>query len=34
LIVSARGMLDRLESEAGIYLARDVKDAALKSVGE
>lgn len=34
LIASARRLLDRLELEAGIYLAEDLKEEALKSVGE
>ena len=34
LIPSARTLIDRLQEEAGIYLANDVKEAALASVGE
>ncbi len=34
LIPSARSLLNRLDQEAGIYLADDLKDAALKTVGE
>jgi predicted nucleic acid-binding protein len=34
LIVSARALLGRLELEAGIYLAADLKEEALRSVGE
>lgn len=34
LIPSARSLLDRLDQEAGIYLTDNVKDAALKAVGE
>lgn len=34
LIPSARSLLDRLDQEAGIYLADDLKGAALKTVGE
>lgn len=34
LISSARGLLDRLDQEAGIYLAEELKAEALKSVGE
>jgi predicted nucleic acid-binding protein len=34
LIPSARVLLTRLDQEAGIYLADDLKNAALKSVGE
>jgi predicted nucleic acid-binding protein len=33
-ISSARALIDRLQKEAGIYLADDVKEAALVSVGE
>ena len=33
-IPSARALIDRLQKEAGIYLADDVKEAALVSVGE
>ena len=33
-IPAARGLLLRLEREAGIYLSPDVRDAALASVGE
>lgn len=33
-IASARGLLDRLDHEAGIYLADDLKNSALKAVGE
>jgi predicted nucleic acid-binding protein len=34
LIPSARELLDKLYREAGIYLRDDLKDAALKTVGE
>jgi len=34
LILSARELLDRLDREAGIYLAEALKEAALKKVGE
>lgn len=34
LIPSARVLLQRLQQEAGMYLAKDIMDAALKSVGE
>ncbi len=34
LISSARALLDRLESQAGIYLSREIKDSALRAVGE
>ena len=34
LIPSARALLDRLDMEAGIYLSEDIREAALKSVGE
>lgn len=34
LIPSARALLERLDREAGMYLADDVREAALKSVGE
>jgi len=34
LIPSARVLLDRLEQEAGMYLGDDIKEAALKTVGE
>jgi predicted nucleic acid-binding protein len=34
IIPSARALLQRLDSEAGMYLAEDIKEAALKSVGE
>ena len=34
LIPSARMLLSRLDEEAGIYLTDDLKDAALKTVGE
>lgn len=34
LIPSARALLDQLDKRAGIYLGDDVKDAALKTVGE
>lgn len=34
LIPSARTLLDRLEYEAGMYLAADVRERALQSVGE
>lgn len=34
LIPSARDLLDQLDREAGIYLADDLKNAALKTVGE
>jgi predicted nucleic acid-binding protein len=33
-IPSARALIDRLQEEAGIYLADDLKEAALASVGE
>ncbi len=34
LIPSARGLLDRMAVEAGMYLADDIRDQALKTVGE
>lgn len=34
LIPSARSLLDRLDQEAGIYLADDLKETALMTVGE
>ena len=34
MIPSGRSLLDRLEREAGIYLAESVKEAALRSIGE
>ena len=34
LISSARSLLLHLDQEAGIYLAEEVKETALKSVGE
>lgn len=34
LISSARSLLERLDREAGIYLGDELKEAALKSVGE
>lgn len=34
LIPSARQLLQRLESESGIYLAVDIRETALKTVGE
>lgn len=34
LIPSARVLLDRLDKEAGMYLGDDIKEAALKTVGE
>jgi uncharacterized protein len=34
LIPSARALLQRLQQEAGVYLAKDIMDAALKTVGE
>jgi predicted nucleic acid-binding protein len=34
LIPSARALLVRLENEAGMYLSQDIRDAALKTVGE
>ena len=34
LIPSAMAWIDRLEQEAGIYLAREIKEAALASIGE
>lgn len=34
LIPSARVLLQRLEHEAGIYLSEDIRNAALKTVGE
>jgi predicted nucleic acid-binding protein len=33
-IPSARGLIERLQQEAGMYLAEDIKEAALISVGE
>jgi hypothetical protein len=34
LIVSARSLLQQLERDAGIYLSEDLREGALKSVGE
>jgi uncharacterized protein len=34
LIPSARTLLKRMDDEAGIYLSAEIRDAALKSVGE
>ena len=34
VISSARGLLDRLESEAGMYLSEEIKNAALATVNE
>jgi predicted nucleic acid-binding protein len=34
LIPSARTLIERLDREAGMYLAPDIRDAALKTVGE
>ena len=34
LIPSARTLIERLDREAGIYLAPDIRDAALKTAGE
>ena len=34
LIPSARALLTRLDQDAGIYLAPEIRDAALKTVGE
>jgi predicted nucleic acid-binding protein len=34
LIPSARKLLQRLDSEAGMYLAADIRETALKTVGE
>lgn len=34
LISSARELLDRLDREAGVYLGEDLKEAALKRIGE
>ncbi len=34
LIPSARALLVRLENEAGMYLSQDIRDQALKTVGE
>jgi len=34
LIPSARKLIGRLDREAGMYLAEDIRDAALKTVGE
>ena len=34
LIPSARKLLQRMENEAGMYLAPDIRDTALKTVGE
>ena len=34
LIPSAIALIDRLEQEAGIYLAKEIKEAALASIGE
>jgi len=34
LVSSARELLDRLERDAGVFLTEELKEAALKSVGE
>lgn len=34
LIPSARTLIERLHREAGMYLATEIRDAALKTVGE
>lgn len=34
LIPSARALLQRLETEAGMYLSEDIRNAALRTVGE
>ena len=34
IIPSARTLIERLDREAGMYLAPDIRDAALKTVGE
>ncbi|MCX6929297.1 MAG: DUF3368 domain-containing protein [Verrucomicrobia bacterium] len=34
IIPSARTLIERLDREAGMYLAEDVKEAALSSAGE
>jgi predicted nucleic acid-binding protein len=34
LIPSARALLQRLQQEAGMFLAEDIREAALKTVGE
>ena len=34
LIPSARALLQRLQQEAGMYLTKDIMEAALKTVGE
>ena len=34
LISSARELIERLDREAGMYLAEDIRDAAFKTVGE
>jgi predicted nucleic acid-binding protein len=34
MIPSARSLLERLDQEAGMYLASEVRDQALRSVGE
>jgi predicted nucleic acid-binding protein len=34
LIPSARALLKRMDDEAGMYLSAEIRDAALKSVGE
>jgi uncharacterized protein len=34
LIPSARQLLDRLERDGGLYLAKDIRETALKSIGE
>jgi hypothetical protein len=34
LIPSARALIERLDREAGMYLAPDIRDTALKTVGE
>jgi hypothetical protein len=34
LILSARALLDQIERDAGMYLERNLKEAALKTVGE
>ena len=33
-VPSARAVIDRLQQEAGMYLAEDIKESALISVGE
>lgn len=34
IIPSARALVERLQKDAGMYLAEDIKEAALISVGE